>query len=163
MCARAIDMRGEGERWGPSAELHRYGLDGRSSMGPCRRRWRKYKSSSASGGNGAGRGGASLLESSAPSTYPMSTTFTVLKLNAWLKLVACWNIILQGVGREREEREGEEKRRTTCARTRSICVLGWPLYLYDPNVYSSGGPATCLMSVTASVFQPPISGLHVDM
>ena len=41
MCARAIDMRGEGKRRGPSAELHRYRLDGRSSMGPCRRRWRK--------------------------------------------------------------------------------------------------------------------------
>ena len=87
MCARAIDMRGEGERRGPSAELHRYRLDGRSSMGPCRRRWRKYKSS-ASGGNGAGRGGALLLESSAPSTYFMSTTFTVLKFNGPLKLVA---------------------------------------------------------------------------
>ena len=86
--AIAIDMRGQGERRGPSAELHRYRLDGRSSMGPCRRRWRKYKSR-ASGGNGAGRGGALLLESSsAPSTYPMSTTFTVLKFNAWLKLVA---------------------------------------------------------------------------
>ena len=101
MFARAIDMRGEGKRRGPSAELHRYRLDGRSSMGPCRRRWRKYKSR-ASGGNGAGRGGALLLESS--SIY---TTLT--------------------------------------------------------NVYSSGGPATCLMSVTAPVFQPPISGLHVDM
>ena len=114
MIARAIDMRGEGERRGPSAELHRYRLDGRSSMGPCRRRWRKYKSR-ASGGNGAGRGGALLLESSAPSTYYMSTTFTVLKFNAWLKLVADANIALQGVGREREEREGEEKRRTTSA------------------------------------------------
>ena len=81
-------------------------------MGPCRRRWWKYKSS-ASGGNGAGRGGALLLESSAPSTYYMVTTFTVLKFNAWLKLVAPKNIYLQGVGREREEREGEEKRRTT--------------------------------------------------
>ena len=76
MCARAIDMRGEGERRGPSAELHRYRLDGRSSMGPCRRRWRKYKSR-ASGGNGAGRGGALLLESSAPSTYYMVVTAPV--------------------------------------------------------------------------------------
>ena len=93
----------------------------------------------------------------------MYTTFTVLKFTAWLKLEAYSNIPLQGVGREREEREGEEKRRTTCARARLICVLGRPLYLYDPNVYSSGGPATCLMSVTAPVFQPPISGLQVDM
>ena len=93
----------------------------------------------------------------------MSTTFTVLKFNSWLKLVAHSNIELQGVGREREEREGEEKRRTTSAHARLICVLGRPLYLYDPNVYSSGGPATCLMSVTASVFQPPMSGLHVCM
>ena len=104
MCARAIDMRGEGERRGPSAELHRYRLDGRSSMGPCRRRWRKYKSR-ASGGNGAGRGGALLLESSAPSTYYMLVTAPVLKFNGWLKLEAYWNIRLQGVGREREERE----------------------------------------------------------
>ena len=102
MCAFAIDdMRGEGKRRGPSAELHRYRLNGRSSMGPCRRRWRKYKSR-ASGGNGAGRGGALLLESSAPSTYFMFTTFTVLKFNAWLKLVANSNIRLHGVGRERE-------------------------------------------------------------
>ena len=86
-----------------------------------------------------------------------------MKLNGWLKLVALANIRLQGVGREREEREGEEKRRTTCAHARLICVLGRPLYLYDPNVYSSGGPATCLMSVTAPVSQSPISGLHVDM
>ena len=106
MCARAIDMRGEGERRGPSAELHRYRLDGRSSMGPCRRRWRKYKSR-ASGGNGAGRGGALLLESSAPSTYNMVVTLAVLKFNGRLKLVAPSNIDLQGVGREREEREGE--------------------------------------------------------
>ena len=102
MCALAIDMRGEGKRRGPSAELHRYRLDGRSSMGPCRRRWRKYKSR-ASGGSGAGRGGALLLESSAPSTYFMYTTFTVLKFNAWLKLVASANIHLQRVGRERED------------------------------------------------------------
>ena len=87
MCARTIDMCGEGKRQGPPAELHRYRLDGRSSMGPCRRRWRKDKSC-ASGGNGAGRGGALLLESSAPSTYYMRTTFTVLKFNGWLKLVA---------------------------------------------------------------------------
>ena len=87
----------------------------------------------------------------------------VLKFNALLKLVAYSNIALQGVGREREEREGEEKRRTTRAHARLICVLGRPLYLYDPNVYSSGGPATCLMSVTAPVFHPPISGLQVDM
>ena len=163
MCARAIDMRGEGKRRGPSAELHRYRLNGRSWMGPCRQRWRKYKRS-ASGGNGAGRGGALLLWSSAPSsTYRMVVTAPVLKFNGWLKLVALSNIELQGVGREREEREGEEKRRTTSAHARLICVLGRPLYLYDPNVYSSGGPATCLMSVTASVFQPPISGLQVDM
>ena len=87
MFARAIDMRGEGKRRGPSAELHRYRLDGRSSMGPCRRRWRKYKSR-ASGGNGAGRGGALLLESSAPSTYAMVSTFAVLKFTSWLKLEA---------------------------------------------------------------------------
>ena len=87
MFARAIDMRGEGKRRGPSAELHRYRLDGRSSMGLCRRRRRKYKSR-ASGGNGAGRGGALLPESSAPSTYFMSSTFTVLKFNAWLKFNA---------------------------------------------------------------------------
>ena len=93
--ARMIDMRGEGKRRGPSAELHQYRLDGRSSMGPCRRRWRKDKSS-ASGGNGAGRGGALLLESSAPSTYSMSTTFTVLKLNGWLKLDASRSIPLEG-------------------------------------------------------------------
>ena len=87
MCTRAIDMRGEKESAGvhqPSCIAIR-SLDGRSSMGPCRRRWRKYKSC-ASGGNGAGRGGALLLESSAPSTYLMSTTFTVLKFNGWLKL-----------------------------------------------------------------------------
>ena len=90
---------GRRKRRGPSAELHRYRLDGRSSMGPCRRRWRKYKSR-ASGGNGAGRGGALLLSSSAPSTYPMSTTFTVLKFNAWLKLVAYANIALQREGWE---------------------------------------------------------------
>ena len=42
----------------------------------------------------------------------MSTTFTVLKFNGWLKLVALRNIGLQGGGREREGREGEEKRRT---------------------------------------------------
>ena len=77
MFARAIDMRGEGKRQGPSAELHRYRLDGRSSMGPCRRRWRKYNKSRASGGNGAGRGGALRLESSAPSTYPMVVTAPV--------------------------------------------------------------------------------------
>ena len=40
-----------------------------------------------------------------------------------LKLVAPKNISLQGVGREREEREGEEKRRTTCAHARLICVV----------------------------------------
>ena len=91
MCARAIGMRGEGKRRGPSAELHRYSLDGRSSMGPCRRRWRKYKSL-ASGGNGAGRGGALLLESSAPSTYLMSVTLAVLKFNGRLKLEAPTNI-----------------------------------------------------------------------
>ena len=106
MCTRAIDMRGEGKRSGPSAELHRYRLDGRSSMGPCRRRWRKYKSS-ASGGNGAGRGGALLRESSAPSTYLMSVTLAVLKFNSWVKLSANRNIALQEVGREREEREGD--------------------------------------------------------
>ena len=52
----------------------------------------------------------------------MSTTFTVLKFNAWLKLMAPWNMSLQGVGREREEREGEEKRRAICSRARLICV-----------------------------------------
>ena len=50
----------------------------------------------------------------------MFTTFTVLKFTGLLKLVAPLNIPLQGVGREREEREGEEKRRTTCARARLI-------------------------------------------
>ena len=77
MCARAIDMRGEGKRRGRSAELHRYRLDGRSSMGPCRRRWRKYKSRASDSGNGAGRSGALLLESSAPSTYVMVVTAPV--------------------------------------------------------------------------------------
>ena len=45
----------------------------------------------------------------------MISTFTVLKFTGWLKLLASLNIPLQEVGREREEREGEEKRRTTCA------------------------------------------------
>ena len=58
----------------------------------------------------------------------MVVTFTVFQFNGWLKLVADLNIELQGVGREREEREGEEKRRTTSAHARLVCVGGRSLY-----------------------------------
>ena len=71
--------------------------------------------------------------SSAPSTYSMLVTLAVLKFNAWMKLVASLNIELQGVGREREEREGEEKRRTTCAHARLICVGGGSAGVHQPS------------------------------
>ena len=50
-----------------------------------------------------------------------------------LKFVAPWNIALQGVGREREEREGEEKRRTTCAHARLICVGRGSAGVHQPS------------------------------
>jgi len=63
----------------------------------------------------------------------MSVTLAVLKFNAWLKLVARQNISLQEVGREREEREGEEKRRTTCAHARLICVGRGSAGVHQPS------------------------------
>ena len=50
-----------------------------------------------------------------------------------LKLEAYSNIRLQGVGREREEREGEEKRRTTCAHARLICVGRGSAGVHQPS------------------------------
>ena len=54
-----------------------------------------------------------------------------------LKLIAMdipvMNIPLQGVGREREEREGEEKRRTTSAHARLICVGRGSAGVHQPS------------------------------
>ena len=58
-----------------------------------------------------------LLKNMEPVFTPVMSQHSFL-----LKLVAPSNIRLQGVGREREEREGEEKRRTTSAHARLICV-----------------------------------------
>jgi len=63
----------------------------------------------------------------------MFVTAPVSKFNGWLKLVAYSNIPLQGDGREREEREGEEKRRTTCARARLICVGRGSAGVHQPS------------------------------
>ena len=57
----------------------------------------------------------------------------MLKFTSWLKLVAPLNISLQGVGREREEREGEEKRRTTYSRARLICVGRGSAGVHQPS------------------------------
>ena len=81
----------------------------------------------------------------------MSTTFTVLKFNAWLKLLALPNIPLQGVGREREEREGEEKRRTTCAHARLICVGRGSAGVHQPSCTISSRWALIDGAVSAAV------------
>ena len=63
----------------------------------------------------------------------VSTPLLTSQHSFLLKLVAPWNICLQGVGREREEREGEEKRRTTCSHARLICVGRGSAGVHQPS------------------------------
>ena len=69
-----------------------------------------------------------LLENMSVVSTPLTSQHSFL-----LKLVAYMNMLLQGVGREREEREGEEKRRTTCSRTRLICVGRGSAGVHQPS------------------------------